>query len=751
MTDSSRKRPNTARDNEAAGGWPALKAATKHLREQQILFKGNRTLLAMNKPDGFDCPGCAWPDKNPHGSFEYCENGAKAVAWEATEKRAAPAFFAKHSVTDLRARSDHWLEGKGRLTDPMRYNPQTDHYERTSWDEAYRVIGEHLAALKNPNQAEYYTSGRTSNEAAFLLQLLARLLGTNNFPDCSNLCHEASSVGLPRAIGVGKGTVTLDDFASCDSIFSFGHNPGTNHPRMLGVLRDAARRGARIVVFNPLRERGLQRFRDPQDAAEMLTGGSTMLATHYYQVKIGGDIAAIDGVMKALLALPNGVDKGFIQDHTNGFDALRTHLDALSWPSIEAASGLRKADLEEAAELYAQSKAAIIAYGMGITQHQHGTDNVRALANLALIRGNIGKPGAGICPVRGHSNVQGDRTMGIWEKPSPAFLEKLSAGVGQPMPSKSGHTVVESIDAMRRGDASVFFAMGGNLVAASPDPDGVSAALAGLDLTVSVATKLNRTHLAPGKDAFLLPCLGRTELDMQASGSQSVTVEDSMSMVHASRGVNAPASPELQSECAIVAGIAEHALPGTTIAWRDLVADYDAIRELIGRSIAGFEDFNARLQTPGGFHLPNAARERHWNTASGRAEFFVATAPELTAPGSSMDLLLTTVRSHDQYNTTVYGFDDRYRGIRNRRNVLFMNADDIKTLGIGQKYRIALVHRDADPKRYRLDDLEIVAYDIPTGCCATYFPEANALIPADHFDADSTTPGYKSVPVRVEV
>ncbi len=743
MTDKPRRPKGVSTFDDAAGGWAALKAASAHLREQQVLLRGHRTLLAMNKPEGFDCPGCAWPDKNPHGSFEYCENGAKAIAWESTRKRADPSLFAKHSVGQLLDQSDHWLEDQGRLTDPLRYNPNTDHYEPVAWDTAFRDIGHQLSSLDDPNKAEFYTSGRTSNEAAFLLQLLARSLGTNNFPDCSNLCHEASSVGLPQSIGVGKGTVTLDDFEQCDAIFSFGHNPATNHPRMLGVLRDAAQRGAKIVVFNPLRERGLEKFRDPQSVGDMLTGQSTLLATHYYQLKVGGDIAAIHGLIKALLENNEAIDTEFIATHTHGFSALRASLEALSWDAIEQSSGLTRQRLRESATLYAEADRTIIAYGMGITQHRHGTSNVQALANLALVRGNIGRPGAGICPVRGHSNVQGDRTMGIWEKPTEAFLNKMEAGTGVSMPCTEGHTVVETIAAMRAGSAQVFFAMGGNMVSASPDPKGVMDGLRQQILTVSVATKLNRSHLAPGKTAYLLPCLGRTELDQQNGEPQVVTVEDSMSMVHASKGVNAPASPLLQSECRIVAEIAHQALPNSPLDWPALADDYSRIRNLIASSIEGFQDFETRIETPGGFHLPNAARERRWLTPSGKAQFLA-----IPLPKQPHRLYLTTLRSHDQYNTSIYGYDDRYRGIRGRRDVLFMNVEDMAAMEISEGLQICLVN--AEEPTLQLDPLTVVRYDLPAGCCATYFPEANVLIPATHYDSKSSTPGYKSLPVRVE-
>jgi len=746
MSDQ-RKRPEGVTDFEgAAGGWPALKSATRHLREQQIVFKGNRTLLSMNKPDGFDCPGCAWPDANPHGSFEYCENGAKAIAWEATEKRATPELFAEHDLDALRAKSDHWLEDQGRLIEPMRFDHNSKRYVAASWQDAFDDIGRHLSSLDDPNQAEFYTSGRTSNEAAFLLQLFVRLLGTNNFPDCSNLCHEASSVGLPRSIGVGKGTVTLDDFSRCKAIFSFGHNPATNHPRMLGVLRDAAQRGVPIVVFNPLRERGLQRFRDPQRVPDMLAGQSTFLATHYYQLQVGGDIAAINGVCKALLERENGVDLDFIQAETNGLDALASSLRAMAWSDVEAGSGLTQAELEEAADIYAASEATIIAYGMGITQHRHGTDNVRALANLALLGGNIGKPGAGICPVRGHSNVQGDRTMGIWEKPSEAFLDRLEAAIGVPIPREHGHSVVDSVAAMNDGSAKAFVGLGGNLVAACSDPKEVARGLEQQRLTAWISTKLNRSHLAPGQSAWILPCLGRTEQDLQSGGMQAVTVEDSMSMVHASRGVNAPASPSLKSECAIVAGIAEATLTDSPVDWQWLVADYDRIRDLIEKSIAGFERFNERIKQPGGFHLPNAARERRWLTPSGKAELTVIEAPAESDSGPTT-LKMTTIRSHDQYNTTIYGYDDRYRGISGRRDVLFMNSDDLERLNLNEGDEVTVTN--AASPTHKVSGFTLVDYDVPVGCCAAYFPEANPIIPLAAHDGDSGTPGYKSVDVSV--
>ena len=744
-----------------AGGWGALGAVAKALRRQMAVGKDTRMLLKVNQPDGFDCPGCAWPDPKHTSSFEFCENGAKAVSWEATGKRTTPAFFAAHTVADLWQWSDHALEDQGRLTHPMAYDATTDKYVPVSWAEAFDGIGTALRALPDPNMAEFYASGRTSNEAAFLYQLFVREYGTNNFPDCSNMCHEATSVGLPVSIGVGKGTVTIDDFDHCDAIFCIGHNPGTNHPRMLATLREASLRGAPIIVFNPLSERGLQRFTSPQHAKEMIARQSTPIATTYYKVKIGGDAAVLKGMMKALLvadaesqARGGGeiVDWDFVAAHTAGFDALRADLDATAWGDIERISGLSRAEIESAAAVYAKAKRVIICYGMGITQHVHGTRNVQYIADLLLMRGNIGREGAGICPLRGHSNVQGDRTVGITEIPNAALLEGIERRFGFKPPTAHGHAAVESIRAIHDGRSKALVCLGGNLAVAMPDPQKTFEAMRRLDLDVHIATKLNRSHLIAARASYLLPCLGRTELDVQGGVAQSITVEDSMSMVHASRGTLKPASEHLLSEPAIVAGMAQATLPQTKVDWAGFIADYATIRDAIEAVFPDFRDFNARVKEPGGFRLTVAASDRVWRTPSGRANF-------ITYPGLNEDpvaapdtLQLTTLRSHDQYNTTIYSADDRYRGITNRRDVVFMNVDDLAALGLKHGDRVdveafAFDAQDTEPRR--MQGLTAVAYDIARGSTAVYYPEGNGLVALARHDPQSGTPAYKSIPVRV--
>ncbi len=736
-----------------AGGWGALRSVAKAIRKEQRIADAAATLLKTNQPDGFDCPGCAWPDPKHTSSFEFCENGAKAVVWEATAKRVTPEFFAAHTVSELWAKSDYWLESQGRVTHPMRYDAESDRYVPIDWQQAFDAIGAGLKALPDPNMAEFYASGRTSNEAAFLYQLFVRMFGTNNFPDCSNLCHEPTSVGLPQSLGVGKGTVSLEDFEHADLIISMGHNPGTNHPRMLGTLRDAVKRGATILVFNPMKERGLQTFQSPQHIAEMATGQSTELAQTFYQVKIGGDVAAIKGILKAMMVLDaetgSAFDHAFIAEHTEGFDALLADIDATSWADIETVSGLSQAQLEEVATIYVGAQATILCYGMGITQHRSGSQNVQQIANLLLARGNIGKPGAGICPLRGHSNVQGDRTVGINERPPDALLDGLEHVFGFAPPRAHGHSVVDSIEAMVRGDAKAAVCLGGNLAIASPSPQDCIEGFRKLDLAVHITTKLNRSHLLIGGESYLLPCLGRTERDVQAGGEQSVTVEDSMSMVHASKGFLDPASPHLLSEPAIIAGIAKATVGDTaSVAWDDLVGDYSQIREKIEAVFPIFEDFNTRIQEPGGFHLPNPARERQWNTLSGKAQF-------LPYDGLDEDLVfadphvlkLTTVRSHDQYNTTIYGLDDRYRGVFGRRDVLFMNAKDIKRLGLAEGDRVDLLSAVDDARIVYA--LTIIAYDLPPGCCASYYPETQPLIALDDRDEAARTPSFKAIPIRL--
>ena len=730
-----------------AGGWGALKATAIAVRTQMDAFDAPATLLRTNQPDGFDCPGCAWPDKEHKSTFQFCENGAKAVTWEATTKRVTPDFFAAHTVSDLWAKSDFELEGYGRLTHPMKYDPQSDTFRPVGWDDAFARIGEVLRDL-SPDQVEFYTSGRASNEAAFLYQLFARELGTNNFPDCSNMCHQATSVGLPRSIGIGKGTVSLEDFDHTELVISIGHNPGTNHPRMMGTLHELARRGVPIIVFNPLRETALERFADPQSVKEMATYSATDIASTYYQVKAGGDAAALKGIAKHLLVL-DALDHDFIATQTQGFTAFAADIAATPWEAIERESGLSRADLENVAQIYATSSATIITYGMGITQHNKGTANVRLIADLLLLRGNIGKPGAGICPLRGHSNVQGNRTVGITEKPTAAFLDRLGTVFGFTPPTAHGHDAVQAAQAMIDGEAKALLCLGGNFAVAMPDHDKAFPALKTLDLSVHVATKLNRTHLLVGKETWLLPCLGRTELDMQRSGQQSITVEDSMSMVHASSGKLKPASPLLRSEPAIVAGIAHATLTNSNTDWLELVADYDRIRDRIEQTLPGFENFNARIRIAGGFRMPLPPTERIWPTPTGKAMFSLFDGVEENLPGEGENVLrLVTLRSHDQYNTTIYALDDRYRGVFGRRDVLFMNEADMQQLGLEHGDRVDITTALPDSQQ-RLNDITLVAYSIAPGTVAAYYPEANVLVPLHYLDKESGTPSYKSVPVHI--
>ena len=736
-----------------AGGWGALRATAQAVRQQMDTFEAPVVLLRTNQPTGFDCPGCAWPDKEHRSTFQFCENGAKAVTWEATNKRVTPEFFERHTVSELLGYSDYELENFGRLTHPMAYDPVTDKFRAVQWEEAFGRIGKAMRGLASPDQVEFYTSGRASNEAAYLLQLFAREYGTNNFPDCSNMCHEATSVGLPQSIGIGKGTVSLADFDQTELVISIGHNPGTNHPRMMGTLHEVARRKVPIIVFNPMRERALERFADPQDVLEMATLGSTDIASTYYQVRAGGDAAALKGIMKAVLALEDergGVlDREFIARHTRGFEALEADLRATGWADIEYESGLARADLEQVAQAYAASNATIITYGMGITQHNMGTANVRLIADLLLLRGNIGKPGAGICPLRGHSNVQGNRTVGITEKPSEQFLASLQAVFGFRPPSAHGHDAVKAMEAMIAGTARALICLGGNFAVALPDPERCFPAMKNLDLSVHVGTKLNRSHLLVARETYLFPCLGRTELDLQDSGPQSITVEDSMSMVHASAGRLKPASPYLRSECAIIAGMAGAALPDSKVPWTELVADYDRIRDLIERTIPGFEGYNRRIRVPGGFRMPLPPTGRVWPTPSGKAEFSVFPGVrERYEPWDPGCLRLMTIRSHDQYNTTIYGMDDRYRGVFGRRDVLFMNAQDLADLGLAHGDLVD-VETVAAGRTLRMEGLTAVQYGISRGSAAAYYPEANVLAPLDYIDEESGTPSYKSIPVRV--
>lgn len=752
MTTKRRAVPGIRHYDGPAGGWGALKATAIAVRTQMDALEAPATLLRTNQPDGFDCPGCAWPDKEHKSTFQFCENGAKAVTWEATNKRVSPAFFAANTVTSLLAKSDFELEGYGRLTHPLVYDKASDTFRPIEWEQAFARIGKKLRALE-PDAVEFYTSGRASNEAAFLLQLFARELGTNNFPDCSNMCHEATSTGLPRSIGIGKGTVSLDDFEKTELVISIGHNPGTNHPRMMGTLHELSRRGVPIIVFNPLRERALERFADPQSVIEMATYGSTDIASTYYQVKAGGDAAALKGIAKHLIHLHaergDVLDREFIRTHTQGFDAFEADLAATAWEAIERESGLSRNDLETVAVAYAKSNATIITYGMGITQHNKGTANVRLIADLLLMRGNIGKPGAGICPLRGHSNVQGNRTVGITEKPTAAFLSRIEQVFGFTPPTKHGHDAVMATQAMINGEAKALICLGGNFAVAMPDHQQAFPAMQGLELSVHIGTKLNRTHLLVAQETYLFPCLGRTELDMQLSGRQSITVEDSMSMVHASSGKLRPASPLLRAEPSIVAGMAQAAIPDTKIDWASLVEDYDRIRDLIEQTIPGFDDYNARIRIPGGFRMPLPPTERIWPTATGKAMFSVFEGVDENSEGVGEHVLrLVTLRSHDQYNTTIYALDDRYRGVFGRRDILFMNESDMAALGLEHGDRVDITTALPDSTQ-RLEDITLVAYNIASGTVGAYYPEANVLVPLDYLDKDSGTPSYKSVPVNI--
>ncbi|MEX0491605.1 FdhF/YdeP family oxidoreductase [Raoultella terrigena] len=735
-----------------AGGWGALKATAIAVRTQMDALDAPATLLRTNQPDGFDCPGCAWPDKEHKSTFQFCENGAKAVTWEATSKRVTAEFLAANTVSSLLAKSDFELEGYGRLTDPLVYDRASDTLRPVSWERAFARIGEIVSRMQ-PDEVEFYTSGRASNEAAYLFQLYARELGTNNFPDCSNMCHEATSVGLPQSIGIGKGTVSLDDFEQTELVISIGHNPGTNHPRMMGTLHELSRRGVPIIVLNPLKERALERFADPQNVIEMATYSSTNIASTYFQVKAGGDAAALKGIAKALLQmdddLDNVLDGAFIAEHTQNFPAFADDLRLTRWHDIERESGLTRDDLQRVAAAYAKSNATIVTYGMGITQHNKGTSNVRLIADLLLMRGNIGKPGAGICPLRGHSNVQGNRTVGITEKPSASFLANLQKEFGFVPPQAHGHDAVKALEAMIAGKSKALLCLGGNFAVAMPDRQQAFPAMQGLELSVHVGTKLNRSHLLVAKETYILPCLGRTELDIQESGRQSITVEDSMSMVHASSGKLKPASPQLRSEPAIVAGMAMATLANSKVDWLALVANYDRIRELIERTVPGFENYNQRICHPGGFRMPLPPTERVWPTPTGKAMFSVFHGVHENVQVDGEDVMrLVTLRSHDQYNTTIYALDDRYRGVFGRRDVLFMNEQDMANMGLEHGDRVDISTALPDSHQ-RLEDITVVAYSIAPGTVGAYYPEANVLVPLNYLDQESGTPSYKSVPIRL--
>ena len=760
--------------SESAGGVPAVISSLKHVLGEMGVLRSLTTLHQMNQKGGFDCMSCAWPDPDGERSHlaEYCENGAKAVADEATTKKVTLEFFAQHSVAELSQQSDFWLNKQGRLTHPMLLKKGATHYEPIAWDDAFALIAAELNALASPHEALFYTSGRTSNEAAFLYQLFVRMFGTNNLPDCSNMCHESSGTALTETIGIGKGTVTLEDFEKAEAIIVIGQNPGTNHPRMLTALQHAKRNGAKIISINPLPEAGLMRFKHPQELAGII-GKGTALTDVFLQVRINGDVALLKGLMKGLVE-QNALDHKFINAKTEGYGEFIKALRSASWDGIIANSGVSKIEMQQAVNILCKSKATITCWAMGLTQHKNAVATIQELVNLALLQGNIGKPGAGLCPVRGHSNVQGDRTMGISERPRQVFLDALEREFHFVPPPEHGFDTVEAIKAMHDGRAQVFFAMGGNFLSATPDTEFTAAALRRCSLTAHVATKLNRSHLITGEQALILPCLGRTEIDSQASGAQFVSTENSMGVVQSSQGVNAPASEHLLSETMIVARLAaatfgnntasgsERTSTSVTVAptedaryhsrycsdldWQAFAANYDNIRTAIERTIPGFENYNARVRQPGGFYLPNGPREGRFLTPDGKAQFTVHPIPlhEL----QDGELVLMTIRSHDQFNTTIYGLDDRYRGIYNERRVVMMNATDIAELGFAKGEVVDLVGTYHGETRIAHRFI-IVAYDIPRRCCATYFPEANVLVPIDSVAEKSNTPVSKYVVIQL--
>ncbi|MCV2403331.1 FdhF/YdeP family oxidoreductase [Marinomonas sp. C2222] len=748
----------------AAGGWGALKSTTKHWLQSENSVRNIHTLLKTNQPNGFDCPGCAWGEKHDPAKIRFCENGAKAVNWEATSRKVDAAFMAQHSVTWLNTQSDYFLEYQGRITEPLRYNPETDHYEAISWQQAFKQISDTLKAQQDPNHVAFYTSGRASNEAAFLYQLFARAYGTNNFPDCSNMCHEASGYALTSSIGIGKGTVDIEDFEHAEAVFVFGQNPGTNHPRMLETLKEVVQGGNKVLSFNPLRERGLERFQNPQSPVEMLSNRSKPTHTNYFCPKIGGDMAVIRGMVKALIDLEKEAQKAgsavfdhaFIKQHTQGMEDYLEEVKQTPWSNILEQSGLTKEEILYCAQVYADAENVIITWAMGITQHYHSVATIHEIVNLLALRGNLGKKGAGACPVRGHSNVQGDRTMGINERPSAAFLKALEEHFSFSPPTEDGLAVVDTIHAMKNGQVKVFIGLGGNFAAATPDTVATEEALINCQLTVQISTKLNRSHLITGKEALILPCLGRTDIDLQESGPQKVTVEDSFSMIHASSGVLDPLSSEMKSEPAIIAGIAEATLGKAPINWLESISDYNIIREHIAAVIPGFKDFNQRILQDGGFYLGNSARERNWNTPSGKAIIHKHGLPESILPKGVKDLLsnktlvLQTLRSHDQYNTTIYGMNDRYRGIKNERRVVFINPADIQRLGFTEGQKVTLKSLWVDGVERKVEGFILVPYSIPMGNIATYYPETNPLVPLDSTGEFSNTPTSKSIAIELE-
>ncbi len=735
---------------QAAAGPLAVAVAMKRAVDQMGVRRTAQTLRKLNQVDGFDCQGCAWPDPDPRHrhTAEFCENGAKAVAEEATVRRLDRKFFAQHPIADLADKSDYWLGQQGRLTEPMVLREGATHYELIGWDAAFAMIAKHLTGLGSPNEAVFYTSGKTSNEAAFAYQLFVRAFGTNNLPDCSNMCHESTSVALAETIGIGKGSVSLEDVHDAELIVVLGQNPGTNHPRMLTALEQAKGNGARIIAVNPLQEAGLVNFKNPQTPRGWV-GGGTPLADLHLPIRLNGDLALFQAIGSLLIEW-DAIDREFVAAHTVGFDAWAEHVSRLDWDIVGRATGLSREVIEQAAQMIRESGATVFCWAMGITQHRNAVATIKEFVNVALAQGNIGKPGAGLCPVRGHSNVQGDRTMGIWERPKAAFLDSLQAEFGFDPPREPGFDTVEAVRALADGRAKVFFAMGGNFVSAVSDTEVTEAAMRRAALTVQVSTKLNRSHVVTGREALILPALGRSERDRTGGGPQRVTVEDSMSSVHASQGPLKPASRDLRSEVDIVCSLAEATLGGRyDLPWADFRSDYAAIRQVISRVVPGCESYDERIDEPGGFVLPHGPRDaRAFATESGKAVFSVSPIEVLEVPEGR--LLLQTLRSHDQFNTTIYGLDDRYRGIKGGRRVVFVHPDDITHLGFAEGDHVDLISEWKDGVVRRAEDFRIVSYEQPRGCAAAYYPETNPLVPLDSVAEGSNTPTSKSVVVRVE-
>jgi molybdopterin-dependent oxidoreductase alpha subunit len=722
-----------------AAGIPAVISSAKHSLKKMGITRTVKSLAMVNQKSGFDCPGCAWPDPEHRTHFEFCENGAKAVADEATKARVGPDFFKKFSIQDLAGKSDFWLNNQGRITEPMFLDKDSNHYLPISWDDALDKISDKLNSLENPNQAVFYTSGRTSNEAAFLYQAFIRSFGTNNLPDCSNMCHESSGKGLGSTIGIGKGTVTLEDFNHSELILVIGQNPGTNHPRMLTALRDAKRKGSKIIHINPLPEAGLERFKHPQDYMN-LDFKSTKLSDFHLQVKIGGDAALMKGLIKVHLE-SGGMDLDFINNSTTGFQSMCDEVKNTPWDVIVQDSGVKRDLIEKVGELCSRSKATIACWAMGLTQHRNGVSVIQEVVNLLLIGGHVGRKGAGFCPVRGHSNVQGDRTVGIWEAPSDSFLDRMEMGLKVSLPRKHGYDVVKAIKAMDGNKVGVFFCMGGNFISATPDTRFTANALSKVDMVVQVSTKLNRSHAVTGKEALILPCLGRTELDVQKSGEQFVSVENSMGIVHMSKGNLKPASKYLRSEPWIVSSLAEKTLDKSPISWMKMIESYDGIRDLMSDCLAGFEDYNSRVKQDNGFYLPNPPRdERKFDTNDGKAHFTTHKLPNLEVDEGRY--VMMTLRSHDQYNTTIYGLDDRYRGIKGNRRILMINSIDMLDRNWKTRQRIDITSHFEGQTRVSQNWL-VIPYDIPSGNIAAYFPEANELVPLNSTAELSNTPTSK--------